>query len=101
MSSRMPALTLRATSIGHRPSDFGYRTPLLLLPRHEAFVELGVLAVERDVAPRDDDVLHLRADLERVTLHHDQVGQLAGLDAPDLAVDAENARGVEGHRANR
>ena len=51
--------------------------------------------------PGDDHVPNLRSDLQRIARDDDEVGDLAGLDAADLAVDAEDARRVERQRLDR
>src|SRR5262249_21167626 len=68
----------------------------------ELVVEVALAALERRLAPLDEDVLHVRARLERVARRHDQVRVLADLerakaigDAPDLGrPDRERLEGI-------
>ena len=45
--------------------------------------------------PPDEEVLDVGGQLERIAIGHDEVGELALLDGPDLIVEAENPCGIK------
>src|SRR5436190_10422977 len=65
---------------------------------HVLLEQLDLRVVEREVAAGDDHVLNLRSNLQRVAANDDEVGDFSGLDAADLTVDAEHARGIQRQR---
>src|SRR5262249_33906884 len=66
--------------------------------RHVLLEQLELRVVEGHVAAGNDHVPDLRSNLERIAGEHDEVRDLPGVDAPDLAVNAENARRIERQR---
>ena len=43
----------------------------------------------------DEEIAHVSGQFERIAVGHDNVGDLADLDRPDLIREAENLRGIE------
>src|SRR5260370_28122688 len=51
--------------------------------------------VHRRELPLDEEVLDVGRQFKRVAIRHDEVGEFALLDGPDLTVEAENPRRIK------
>src|SRR5579862_1743208 len=69
------------------PSGLDWHRPALVLQ-----VETRLPVVERHVAALDEDVRHLRPQVERIPRCNEQVRELSLLDRADLLVRAEDLR---------
>src|SRR5260370_11711936 len=68
---------------------------LRLWPFRVLLVEAQMPVVHRRELPLDKEVFHVRGQFERVAVRHDEVGELALLERPDLSVQAKNPRGIQ------
>src|SRR6267143_4676373 len=64
-----------------------------LWPLAVLLIKLEVTIVERGELALDEEVAHLRSDLERVAGGDDEIGNLAGFQRAEFFVEAEDLRG--------
>src|ERR1700722_1331771 len=74
----------------------GWLRPLAIL-----FVEVAMFVVGAGELALDDEVAHLRLELEWISVGHDDVGEFSRLEGAELIGQAENLRGVQHHRFQR
>src|SRR5712691_1345445 len=69
-----------------------------LWPLAVLLIKLEVTIVERGELALDEEVAHLRGDLERVAGGDDEIGNLAGFQRAELLIEAKDLRG---HKRDR
>src|SRR5271155_338447 len=72
-----------------------------LRPLAILLVKLAMLVIRAGQLPLDEEVAHLRLQLQRIAVGHNDVRKLSGLERAQLVRQTKNLRGIQHHRFQR